>query len=66
MMRRAGTPPEQMNRSISKSYCSAYCLEGQISIGLSPVAPAHAPASSFGVDEPYPATAGICGRVSGR
>ncbi len=30
MMRRAGWPPEPMTRLISKSYCSAHCLEGQI------------------------------------
>jgi hypothetical protein len=30
MMRRAGKPSEHMARLISKSYCSAYCLEGQI------------------------------------
>ncbi len=46
MMRRAGTPPENSARLISKSYCSAYCLEGQISIDLAPVLPAHAPAFS--------------------
>ena len=34
MMRRAGTLPEHMTGSISKSYCSAYCLEGQISVDL--------------------------------
>jgi hypothetical protein len=44
MMRRAGTLPEPMLRSISKSYCSANCLEGQISIHLIPALPAHAPA----------------------
>ena len=36
MMRRAGTLPENMIRSISKSYCSACCLEGQISVDLGP------------------------------
>jgi hypothetical protein len=30
MMRRAGVPPDHMTGLISKSYCSAYCLEGQI------------------------------------
>ena len=44
MMRRAGKPSEHMARLISKSYCSAYCLEGQISIDLVPTLPAHAPA----------------------
>jgi hypothetical protein len=44
MMRRAGTLPENMIRSISKSYCSANCLEGQLSIHLIPALPAHAPA----------------------
>ena len=44
MMRRAGKPSEQMARLISKSYCSAYCLEGQISIDLVPALPADAPA----------------------
>jgi len=44
MMRRAGTPPEHTAKLISKSYCSAYCLEGQISIDLAPARPAHAPA----------------------
>jgi hypothetical protein len=34
MMRRAGKPPEPTIRLISKSYCSAYCLEGQISVDL--------------------------------
>ncbi len=46
MMRRAGTRPEHTTRSISKSYCSAYCLEGQISVDLVPALPAHAPAFS--------------------
>jgi len=46
MMRRAGTSPEHTTRLISKSYCSAYCLEGQISIDLVPALPAHAPAFS--------------------
>ena len=36
MMRRAGTPPDHMAKLISKSYCSAYCLEGQISVDLGP------------------------------
>lgn len=45
-MRRAGTPPEDNIRLISKSYCSAYCLEGQISIDLIPALPAHAPVLS--------------------
>ena len=44
MMRRAGTPPERTNRLISKSHCSANCLEGQISVDLVPALPAHAPA----------------------
>jgi hypothetical protein len=41
MMRRAGTPPERTNRLISKSHCSANCLEGQISVDLVPALPAH-------------------------
>jgi hypothetical protein len=44
MTRRAGTLPEHTTRLISKSYCSAYCLEGQISVDLVPALPAHAPA----------------------
>ncbi len=44
MMRRAGWPPEHMTRLISKSYCSAHCLEGQIFDRLVPALPAHAPA----------------------
>jgi hypothetical protein len=54
MMRRAGTPPEHNARLISKSYCSAYGLEGQISIGLAPVLPAHAPAFSPGLTNHAP------------
>jgi len=49
MMRRAGESPEHTIRPISKSYCTAYCLEGQISIDLIPVSPAHAPASGNGL-----------------
>jgi len=44
MMRRAGTLPEHTIKSISKSYCSTDCLEGQISVDLIPALPAHAPA----------------------
>ncbi len=44
MMRRAGTSPELTVKSISKSYCSTDCLEGQISVGLILALPAHAPA----------------------
>ena len=51
MMRRAGTPPEHTARLISKSYCSAYCLEGQISVDLVPALPAHAPAFSPGLTD---------------
>jgi hypothetical protein len=54
MMRRAGTPPEHTTRLISKSYCSAYCLEGQISVDLAPALPAHAPAFSPGLTNDAP------------
>jgi len=44
MMRRAGTPQGHIYRLTGKSYYSEYCLEGQISIGLVLLLPAHAPA----------------------
>jgi hypothetical protein len=52
MMRRAGTPPEHTTKSMSKSYSlasksysSASCLEGQISVDL--IAGATRPRSGF-------------------
>ena len=59
MMRRAGMPPEHTTRLISKSYCSAYCLEGQISIDMVPALPAHAPAFALAGTELH--TAFNCG-----
>ena len=67
MMRRAGTPPEHTNRLISKSDCTAYCLEGQISVDLVPALPAHAPAFAPGLTNPASRSrAGIYTGVIGR
>jgi hypothetical protein len=54
MMRRAGMPPENMAGPISKSYCTAHCLEGQFSIDLVPVLPAPAPDFERRISETSP------------